>query len=674
MAPHDVNAQTAVDMANARKQTSFNVEVVRDYLHGGRAEWDLREKILQVILNEPTFGKKDRYYKSRGESYDRILFMTNRMHELKEVHGWSEREEQIAMSLLDEHLAIHLHYIAFEPVVRTQGSPYILEKYGNLIAKGGILGCYLQTELGHGTNVNRLETTATYIPETQEIEIHSPTLASTKWWSGGAGKTATHAVVQAKLILGGKDIGPHLFFVQLRDFDTYKTLPGIHVGDIGPKSMGGLAADNGFARFDHVRIHKRQMLSKFAQITDDGKYVKPKHDKLSYGGMLSIRAGMVTTGAWLIAKAATISIRYATVRRQGEVGKDGLERQVLTYPPVFHRLLPILSHAYVFFSLGRDLSKAFENMTQRLAQNDMSLISEIHAMTSGLKVLVTTTGIQDLEIARRAMGGHGYSAFSALGKLYAEYVPSATYEGDNFVLDQQTVRGALKSLKNLQASKNPSTTLSPSSIYLRLLLDPVASNSHSLQFNDSTWTSVESVALLLEWRAALMVQEAARNVEEPDANVNNRVAKAVAEAFVASQIVSFVKNLQMGTVEAKVVTDLYRLYLLTTVEASVTDLLSFGVSLSGSSGGKDETRGLRLAIKKLCTELIPHAIGLTDAFGFTDWELDSALGVHDGKVYEALWERALANPLNQKDVPDSYPVFIKPVLDRGRRLAGVAKL
>lgn len=114
-------------------------------------------------------------------------------------------------------------------------------------------------------------------------------------------------------------------------------------------------------------------------------------------------------------------------------------------------------------------------------------------------------------------------------------------------------------MKNLQASKNPSTTLSPSSIYLRLLLDPAASKSHSLQFNDSTWTSVESVALLLEWRAALMVQEAARNAEEPDANVNNRVAKAVAEAFVASQIVGFVKNLQMGKEEAKVVTDLYRL-------------------------------------------------------------------------------------------------------------------
>lgn len=108
-------------------------------------------------------------------------------------------------------------YLAFEPVLNLQGSPELLSKYGALVASKGILGCYLQTELGHGTNVSRLETTATYIPETREFEIHSPTLSSTKWWIGALGKTATHGVVQAKLILpGGKDMGPHLFFVQLR--------------------------------------------------------------------------------------------------------------------------------------------------------------------------------------------------------------------------------------------------------------------------------------------------------------------------------------------------------------------------------------------------------------------------------------------------------------------------
>lgn len=103
----------------------------------------------------------------------------------------------------------------------SQGSPELIRDFGPLITNCGVLGCYLQTELGHGTNVAGLETTATYIPETKEFEIHSPTLTSSKWWIGALGKTATHGVVQAKLIIGGKDYGPHLFFVQLRSMGMF---------------------------------------------------------------------------------------------------------------------------------------------------------------------------------------------------------------------------------------------------------------------------------------------------------------------------------------------------------------------------------------------------------------------------------------------------------------------
>lgn len=48
---------------------------------------------------------------------------------------------------------------------------------------------------------------------------------------------------------------------------------------------GFCATDNGYAVFDHVRIPRENMLSQFARVTTEGKYVQPPHAKLSYGGV-----------------------------------------------------------------------------------------------------------------------------------------------------------------------------------------------------------------------------------------------------------------------------------------------------------------------------------------------------------------------------------------------------
>jgi len=97
------------------------------------------------------------------------------------------------------------------------------------------------------------------------------------------------------------------------------------------------------------------------------------------------------------------------------------------------------------------------------------------------------------------------------------------YEGDNFVLDQQVVRAALKSYRHLFSTKAPSTSsLSPSSYYLRLLLEP--SNSPS-ELADSSWEDPATSILLLEWRAAAIVHELTQNLSDPDASVIQRVSK-----------------------------------------------------------------------------------------------------------------------------------------------------
>ncbi|KAG7441254.1 peroxisomal oxidase [Guyanagaster necrorhizus] len=649
--------QNTVDMTNARESATIDVAAVRNFLTydiDGLARWEQKQRIEKVLSSDPMFDKTNRPFITRTEAYSRGQRMTNRIYQLEQDLRWSKGDTVVAFSVLDDRLPSGLHSDAFEPVISGQGSPALLDKYAKLVVTRSILGCYLQTELGHGSNVAQLETTATFIPQTQEFEIHSPTLTSTKWWIGALGKTATHGVLQAKLILpGGKDMGPHLFFVPLRSLEDHKLLPGIIAGDIGPKALNGyVSVDNGYARFDRYRIPKENMLSKFAQVTEDGTYVKPPHSKLSYGGMMYIRSGMISHSGSAVARAITIAIRYATVRRQGERGPDGLEQQVITYPSVHGRLLPILSRAYVYVLLGRNMFKSFGTFSRQLASGNMSMLPEMHAITSGLKVLCTATIMDDIESARRSMGGHGYSAFAGVGKLYADYLPSVTFEGENFVLDKQVVRAALK------ASKDDTSSLSPFSRYLRLLHP-------GKEFPVPSWLDPTEVVLLLEWRAAVLVQDAAETDDDSDTSLTQRVSKAVAEAFVATQVLEMISTAQssLRAEDALVLKGLFMLYLLSTVEGSLADFLTLNL-IKG-----DQTKSLRKAISKICRELLPNAIGLTDAFGISDWELDSALGVYDGRVYEALWARVQTEPLNQTEVPEAYEESIKPILARGRQLA-----
>ena len=131
-----------------------------------------------------------------------------------------------------------------------------------------------------------------------------------------AAKTSNHAIVMAKLIMDGEDMGVHAFIVQLRSLVDHTAMPGLEVGDIG-KKLGFESTDNGYLRFTHMRIPRLNMLMKFSRVTADGKFERLGNELLMYAAMLLMRGGSLPLqGSYWLSVSTTIATRYSCVRRQ----------------------------------------------------------------------------------------------------------------------------------------------------------------------------------------------------------------------------------------------------------------------------------------------------------------------------------------------------------------------
>lgn len=100
--------------------------------------------------------------------------------------------------------------------------------------------------MAHGSNLQGVETLATFEEGTDEFVLNSPTISSTKMWIGALGVWATHAIIVARIIIKAKDYGNHLFMEHVRDLSTHAVLPSIETLDMGVKSLECLVCvDNG---------------------------------------------------------------------------------------------------------------------------------------------------------------------------------------------------------------------------------------------------------------------------------------------------------------------------------------------------------------------------------------------------------------------------------------------
>jgi acyl-CoA oxidase len=185
--------------------------------------------------------------------------------------------EMLAMSDLSLMVKAGVQWGLFGGAVENLGTERHHEAYVKKIINLELLGCFAMTETGHGSDVQALETTATYDAETEEFVVHSETPTARKDYIGGAAETARIAAVFAQLITteDGEPVnhGVHCLLVPIRD-DEGNDLPGVTTSDCQYK--GGLpGVDNGRIMFDHVRVPRVNLLNKYGDVAPDGTYSSP---------------------------------------------------------------------------------------------------------------------------------------------------------------------------------------------------------------------------------------------------------------------------------------------------------------------------------------------------------------------------------------------------------------
>ncbi|KAL7160485.1 hypothetical protein ABFS83_01G098300 [Erythranthe nasuta] len=649
-------------LADERKKAVFDVDSMKIVWAGSPQAFEVSDRISKLVAADPGFRKDDRPMLARKELFKNTL--------RKAAYAWkriidlrlSEEEASRLRFYVDEIAYTDLHWGMFVPALKGQGTDEQQAKWLPLANKMQIIGCYAQTELGHGSNVQGLETTATFDADKDEFVIHSPTLTSSKWWPGGLGKVSTHAVVYARLITDGKDHGVHGFIVQLRSLEDHTPLPGITVGDIGMKfGNGGYnTMDNGVLRFDRVRIPRDQMLMKVSQVTREGKYKQSDVPRqLVYGTMVFVRQQIVKDASCALSRAVCIATRYSAVRRQFGSQNGGSETQVIDYKTQQSRLFPLLASAYAFRFVGEWLEWLYKDVIQRLQANDFSTLPEAHACTAGLKSITTSITADGIEECRKLCGGHGYLCSSGLPELFAAYVPACTYEGDNTVLLLQVARFLMKTVSQLGSGKQPVGTTA----YMGRLEHLMQSRCTAQRAED--WLKPSQVLEAFEARAAKMSVSCAQNLSKfsnPEEGFAELSADLVEAAVAHCQLIvvsKFIEKLQQdipGEGVKQQLEALCGIYYLSLLHKHQGDFLATSyLTPKQAVLANDQLRALYAKVR-------PNAIALVDAFNYTDHYLGSILGRYDGNVYPKLYEAAWKEPLNESVVPDGYKEYIRPLL------------
>jgi len=142
-----------------------------------------------------------------------------------------------------------------------------------------------------------------------------------------------------------------------------------------------------------------------------------------------------------------------------------------------------------------------------------------------------------------------------------------------------------------------------------------------------------------------------------------RLSRAYAMLVLVTEVVKGIQDeyqsVLINEAEVQVLKNLARLFALFWIEKELGDFLEDGYMSS------KEALWVRENVVKLLDIIRPNAIGLVDAFDFSDYRLKSALGRFDGNVYHHILEAARKDPLNQTEPGPGYEPHLRRLIRDG---------
>lgn len=433
-------------------------------------------------------------------------------------------------------------------------------------------------------------------------------------------------------------------------------MPGCEIYELGPKAFQGmLGTDNGAMQFHNVRVPRSQMLARNAQVLRDGSYRKPKNDKHSYGSMVTVRALMAEITGWDLVKAVVVAYHYTTYRKQfGKPEELGEETTVFDYSSVRYRLLPLLAQCTALVVVGRNIKRGYDEYTaHNLKTGDFSQLEDFHLQTVGAKVYSTEISGHGVETCRIACGGHGYSALSGFGRMYANAINAVTYEGDNYVVGQQVPRAILKHFRNGTEGNLP--TLS----YLSLLREGTRDRAATPPVKTAQdWFNEDIQTWALEQRLSNLVQQ---HIEDTDAGKDtsytcHSLTMAHCDFVYFRQLLDIVKRLESSKeTYAPAMRATAQVFALAAIQDPYHSSLAQALPLS-----LNEQKLLREAYAAALEDYAQsHVASIVDAYGLTEYELDSALAKADQTPYEALFEGAKRSEMSGAGMSHLWPLMVE---------------